>query len=345
MTDIVTGNGRIYKPAGDISKDSLIANWAQSRQHASIREKHASVSTSKSLIAENNSRHRQLLRKRGAPHWRQCHLCLKRAMLQQWRTRSAFFFEMALASIAGLLLGLAQNSKKGVLYTGTYNAPYEVLSLATDIKSVPELALLMAIAIGLISGAPGVRVFSEEMLLYKRESEAGHSRIAYFVAKNFSVLARMVFACMHFTTLILLISVPIIPWGVAFVTNLVYFYSIYGLASCVSMVVRREDAPLIATMITLIVGILCGAAPPLSNVKDWQMEWLWRASPATWLAELYFGQLIEPYRYLYDVELTSQLVGYHLDRCWFNVLILFCIGTAYRVLAYIGLLVGGRLRV
>ncbi|KAI1772309.1 hypothetical protein F4818DRAFT_182589 [Hypoxylon cercidicola] len=344
VTDIITGNGRAYKRSGDISKDSLIANWAQSRQNAFIKEKHASLRSSKSSIAENNSKHRDLLRKRGAPHWKQFWLCLRRAMLQQWRTKSSFVFEMVLASIAGLLLGLAENSKKGVLFTGIYNAPYDVLSLATDTRSVPELALLTAIAIGLVSAAPGVRVFSEEMLLYRREAEAGHSRIAYFLAKNMCVFPRLVFGCMHFTTLILLLSVPIIPWGTAFFANLVYFYSIYGLASCVSMVVRREDAPLFATMIALIVGILSGAAPPLASVKEWHMEWLWRASPGTWLAELYFGQLVEPFRYLYNVDLTAKAVGYHLDWHYRNILFLFVIGTVYRVLAYIGLLAGNRMR-
>lgn len=182
------------------------------------------------------------------------------------------------------------------------------------------------------------------MLLYRRESEAGHSRIAYFLAKNICVIPRIVFGCMHFTTLILLLAVPIIPWGTAFFANLIYFYSIYGLASCVSMVVRREDAPLFATMIALIVGILSGAAPPLASVQDWNLEWLWRASPGTWLAELYFGQLVEPFRYLYNVDLTAQAVGFHLDGHYRNILFIFVIGTIYRVLAYIGLLIGNRMR-
>ncbi|KAI1101712.1 hypothetical protein F4804DRAFT_290537 [Jackrogersella minutella] len=344
VTDIVTGNGRVYKPVGDISKDSLIANWEQSRNNATIKEKHASIRYSRTSIAENNSKHRELLRERGAPRWKQLWLCLRRAMLQQWRTRSAFCFEMALASVAGLLLGLAQNSKNGVMFTGIYNAPYDVLSLATDLESVPQLALLMAIAIGLVAAAPGVRVFSEEMLLYRREAEAGHSRVAYFLAKNLSVLPRMVFGCMHFSTLILVLAVPIIPWGTAFLANLVYFYCIYGLASCISMIVRREDAPLIATMASLIVGILCGAAPPLAKVKGWHFEWLWRASPGTWLAELYFGQLVEPFRYLYNVDLASQQVGFHLTWHWRNMGYLLLIGSLYRILAYFGLLLGNRLR-
>lgn len=56
-------------------------------------------------------------------------------------------------------------------------------------------------------------------------------------------------------------------WGLAFLVNPLYFWRIYGLASVVSMLVRREDAPLSATMIAFVVGILSGASPALSQVK------------------------------------------------------------------------------
>ncbi|KAI8945898.1 hypothetical protein F4801DRAFT_566686 [Xylaria longipes] len=345
ITDIITGNGRGYKTSGDISKEALISHWASSRQNADIRSRHDSLQPDHASIRKTTAIHRGLLKQRGAPRWKQFWLCLKRAILQQWRTKSTFWFEMGLASVSGLLLGLAEKSKEGVLFKGIYNAPFEILSVATDIASVPELALLTVIAIGLISGAPGVKVFSEEMLLHRREAEAGHSRIAYFLAKNVSILPRLLFACLHFSTLILVLSTPIIPWGIAFTTNLLYFYCIYGLASVMSMIVRREDAPLFATMISLVAGILSGAAPPLSKVKEWHLEWLWRLSPGTWLAEIYFGQMIEPFRYLYDVDLASSIAGFDLDRLWTNLLILFLIGSVYRLIAFVGLLAGTRLRV
>ncbi|KAI0969524.1 hypothetical protein F4678DRAFT_481117 [Xylaria arbuscula] len=344
ITDIITGNGRNYKKAGDISKEALINHWANSRQSAAIKTRHESLLPDSASVAKTVTIHRELLRQRGAPQWKQGWLCLRRAMLQQWRTKSTFWFEMGLASLSGILLGLAEHSKDGILFKGVYNVPFDILSTAIDIQSVPELALLVAIAIGLVSGAPGVKVFSEEMLLYRREAEAGHSRIAYFLAKNISIVPRMVLACLHFSTLILILSVPIIPWGYAFITNLVYFYCIYGLASVMSMIVRREDAPLFATMASLIVGILSGAAPSLSKVKTWHLEWLWRLSPGTWLAEIYFGQMIEPFRYLYNVDLAASIVGFRLHELWANIGVLLLIGSIYRILAFIGLLAGKRLR-
>lgn len=334
ITDIITGNGRPYKKAGDVSKEALISYWS-TRQ----KPNRASVNFEGSASPMQN-----ILKLRGAPKYKQLWLCLSRAMLQQYRAKGAFFAEMGLAALAGFLLGLAENSKNGVLFMSLYAHPFEVLSVATDFKSAPELSLLVAIAIGLVSAAPGVKNFSEELLLYRRESEAGHSRIAYFIAKVIAVLPRMILACFHFTTLLLILSVPVIPWIISFLGNLLYFYCIYGLASVLSMIVRREDAPLFATMISLIAGILSGAAPPLSKVKTWHMEWLWRMSPGTWLAELYFGRLVEPFRYVYNVELAARATGFHLNFIFRNMVVLLGIGTLYRILAFLGLVFGTRLR-
>ena len=372
VTDIITGNGRPYKKTGDISKEALISNWSthHQNQHLTSELKHHSTPPVPSLPTTNplkppsttrfsilsasppreqKEKQRQMssvLHNRGAPLLAQTGLCLRRAILQQRRALPSLYFELALSSLSGFLLGLAQSPKNGVLFTGPYvNASYRILSLASDFKSAPEVSLLVAIAIGLVSSAPGVKVFSEEMLLHGREAEAGHSRLAYFLAKTVSVLPRMVLACLHFSTFLFLLSVPVIPWGIAFLANLLYFYCIYGLASCVSMVARREDAPLIATMISLIVGILSGAAPPLRSVKGWGMEWLWRASPGTWLAELYFGQLVSPFGYLYDVEMAAAVTGFHLNWLWRNMLILAGVGTVYRLVAFVGLFVGRRMRV
>ncbi|KAK4224076.1 hypothetical protein QBC38DRAFT_26928 [Podospora fimiseda] len=383
VTDIITGNGRPYKKSGDISKEALIANWAASRAHlqggigtpdssrpgtpdsgtpttvsegstlhvpgennkSKKRLSNISVISKLEGMGSHNTSINRLLKKRGASRLKQFRLCLSRAMLQQYRSLSSLWFELGLALLAGFLLGIAKSSKSGILFAGTYHAPYEIISTASDFKSAPELALLTAIAIGLVAAAPGVKVFSEEMLLHRREAEAGHSRLAYFMAKSVSVVPRMTLACLHFTMPLLLLSSPIIPWGIAFLTNLDYFYCIFGLASAISMVVKREDAPLFATMIALITGILSGAAPPLSKVKGWKMEWLWRSSPGVWLAEIYFGQLVSPLAYLYDVDLAARATGFTLVRLWLNLGVLLGIGTIYRILAFVGLFAGKKLRV
>ncbi|KAI9902870.1 hypothetical protein N3K66_002222 [Trichothecium roseum] len=348
VTDIITGNGRDYKTSGDISKEALIDNWASYRTGL-VKQEEEAAAAGKGVTSSNGQRGKgsnmqSMLRKRGARWHRQAWLCLCRAVLQQYRALGAFWAEMGLAALAGLLLGLAQNGSRGILFRGLYNEPYGILSAAVDYVSVPQMALLVAISIGLVAAAPGVRVFSEEMLLHRREAEAGHSRSAYFLAKTASVLPRMLLACLHFTTPHLVLATPIISWGLAFAANLAYFWCIYGLAAVVAVVARREDAPLFATMVALVAGILSGAAPPLAQVKGWGVEWLWRTSPGVWLAEVYFGQLVGPLGRIFNVELAAELTGYHLNWLWRNLLTLFGIGIVYRLVAFGGLVVVHRLR-
>lgn len=368
ITDIITGNGRPYKSKGDISKDWLISNWAGSRQHAKMKERHVSVAAStvslnrrsvmaSSLINLNRmsaplglqSLHDpamlEALKKRGASRLNQTWLCLHRALLQQCRDKTAFCFEIVLASICALLLGLAEHGKKGVMFRGIYKGDFVMLSSAVDFSSSPQLSMLVGVSIGLISSAPGVRMFSEEMLLHRREAEAGHSRLAYFTAKVLCAFPRMLIACMHFSTIVHILSMPVIPWWVAFLANLAYFWCIYGMASVVSMVAKREDAPLLATMASLILGILCGAAPSMSKVAKWHAAWLWRTSPGVWLTELYFGELVRPFGYLYQTDMASRAVGLKLDWTWQNFGVLLAIGAAYRLIAYVGLFLGKKLRI
>ncbi|VUC28975.1 unnamed protein product [Clonostachys rosea] len=337
ITDIITGHGREYKPVGDITKEFLIEHWSQYRANLTRdTSRHTLSSAGQGLM-------HKAIKKRGAYRFKQFWLCLCRAVLQQYRGYWSFWGEMALSLLGGFLLGLAQNSRNGVLFKGTYKT-YGMLSTSTDYIAAPQFALLVAIAIGLVSAAPGVKIFSEELLVQNREAEAGHSRVSYFLAKVLCVFPRMVFACLHFSVPLLLLAMPVINWGVAFMANLLYVFCIYGLATIVSMICKREEAPLLSAMLSLILGILSGAAPPLRSVKGWHMEWLWRASPGTWLAEVYFGQLVGPYEYLYNIDTAAGMTGFHLGWLWRNMLILFGIGIGYRVIAFVFLCFGHRLR-
>ena len=279
VTDIITGNGRLYKSSGEVSKDSLISHWESiTAAHPNIEDTLASQSETASL--------RKSIRKRGASLPKQIYFCLIRALLQQYRMKSSFWFEMGVSAFGGFLIGLAQNGQKGVNFTGFYLDEYTDLSSAIDYKSTPQMALLVCISIGLIAAAPGVRVFGEESLIYRREAASGHNTFAYYTAKVISTFPRMIFGCFHFTTFFILLATPRISWAASFVVNLLYAFCIYGLASMISMVARQEDGPLLAVMASLIVGVLSGAAPPLRKVEGWHVGWLWRSSPGKKISEL-----------------------------------------------------------
>ena len=331
VMDIIAGQGHIYKNSGDTGVQSLIEYW-----HSRQQNREDSGRNSPDSVPDNLSLRRSIKR-RGAYWYRQIYFCFLRSVIQQYRLKSSFYAELGVGALAGFLIGLAELSQEGINFRGIFKAPYELLSSSIDYSSVPQMALLVGLAIGLTASSPGVKIFGEEKLVYWREAASGHNRLAYYIGKVLSTFPRMFLANIHFSVFFLLISTPKIPWGAAFVANLLYFYCIYGLASCISVITRREDGPLLATMTSLIVGVISGMSPSLKSVKQWHMTWLWRASPGTWLSEGYFTENISPYRYLYNVNDAAQALGYTLDRFGLDLAMLFVLGTACRVLAFLGL--------
>ncbi|KAL8679469.1 MAG: hypothetical protein Q9186_004245 [Xanthomendoza sp. 1 TL-2023] len=367
IMDIIAGQGHLYKPSGDTGIWSLIHNWKQ-RQESQRRHRASNASTISSLpptpqpglskplnnpnttstttltsTTSSNTKTaealslRRSIKSRGAPFHKQIYHCLLRSLLQQYRFRSSFFFEIGVSTLGGFLIGLAQFKAEGINFRGYYLPPYTILSSSIDYSSVPQMALLVGIAIGLIASSPGVKIFGEEKLVYWREASSGHNRLAYYIGKVLSTFPRMVIACLHFTATFMVLSTPRIDWGSAFLANLLYFYTIYGLASILSMLTRREDGPLLAVMASLIVGVLNGMSPNLSVVSDWHMSWFWRALPGTWLAEAYFEKNVNALGYLYAIEHASEGSGYRLGKFGWDCCVLGIIGTVYRVLAFLGM--------
>lgn len=332
MGDIIAGEGRLYKRSGDASIQPLIEHWQNNPDRSSFDDiKGAGVS-----MAESNALS-ATIKTRGTYWYRQIYFCLNRSLLQQYRLKKSFIFELGVGAGSGLLIGLAELNQKGSNFRGIFVEPYEILSSSIDYSSVPQMALLVGLAIGLTASAPGVKVFGEEKLVFWREAAAGHNRFAYYIGKVISTIPRMILANLHFTVLFALMTTPQISWPDMFAANLLYFWCIYGLASCVSMVVRREDGPLLSVMAALIVGVLNGMSPSLVKVRSYHLIWLWRCTPGTWLAEGYFTQNVAPMRYLYDIDTAKDAVGYRLGYFTEDMLMLLALGAIYRILAFAGL--------
>ncbi|KAL2068056.1 hypothetical protein VTL71DRAFT_16154 [Oculimacula yallundae] len=333
MGDIIAGEGKSYKRTGDSSVEGLIQYWSKERKDSLAPEQDKVRPVS---MIEINSL-AQTLKIRGAQWYKQIYYCLSRSLLQQYRMKSSFFFEIGVGALAGFLIGLSQLSSNGQNFRGIYHSPYEWLSSSADYASVAQMSLLVGLAIGLTASAPGVKIFGEEKLVYWREAAAGHNRFAYYTGKVLSTFPRMIIANFHFTTLFMLLTTPRITYISAFTANMLYFYCIYGLASVISMITRREDGPLLAVMLSLIVGVLNGMSPTLKRVRIWKVIWIWRASPGTWLSEAYFSENVLPLEYLYRIEIARDNLGYELGVFGTDLFVLFAIGTVYRVVAFLGL--------
>ena len=280
---------------------------------------------------------RKLVNERGAPWHIQVWFCFLRSLKQQVRDASGSYLELAVGAASGILIGLSVFQLKGLLFQGVFRSPFEILSTASNYTLVPQLGLLCALAIGLAGSASGVRTFGDEKQMYKREAFVGHSPSAYYVGKVLSTLVRIPLAALHFTVFFNLLATPLMGFGRMYFANLLYYYCIYGLASIVSTVVRKEDGPLLSVMLSLITGIFCGYGPSLTLVSSWHLRWFWDICPGTWFAEAYYTDNLNPLKHLYDIEAAAVWTGYRLDRYAFDMGMLLVIGTIYRILAYLGL--------
>jgi ABC-type multidrug transport system ATPase subunit len=335
LMDIITGDGEQYAMGSekhDWSVQYLADEWKRTGQYMT-HTRNLSVYGSESQARHNRRISNQSLnstieqehelhltmKARGASWPAQVYYCWKRAMTQQVRNSTSFFFEIGVGGLAGLIIGLSAFSAKGHLFQGLYHPPFTILSSAVDYQGTPQLGLLGGMAIGLAASAPGFWVFGEEKMIYWRETASGHSRSAYYVGKLLSTLPRIVLSSLHFTIFLSVLATPLIGFTQMYAANLMYFWCIYGLASCIAMVVKRENGPLLAVLASLIIGILGGVAPPLRQVKEWHMEWFWRMSPGVWFTEAYFSQNLLPLAYLYQIDLAADAVGYTLDQAGLDI--------------------------
>ena len=264
--------------------------------------------------ADQETELKKTMKKRGASWYAQTYYCCKRSITQQVRLKNSFFFEIGTGAFAGGIIGLSAFTAEGQLFSGIYRDTFSMVSHSVNYTSAPQLGLLGAMAIGLAASAPAVKVFGEEKLIFNREASSGHSMSAYYVGKMVSVLPRLFIASLHFSVFMGILATPLMSWVEMFIANLLYFFCVYGLASCVGMLVKREDGPLLAVMCSLIIGILGGVAPPLSKIKEWNIEFLWRMSPGVWFTEAYFSQCLLPLDYLYELELAEQVTGFTLGK-------------------------------
>jgi len=59
--------------------------------------------------------------------------------------------------------------------------------------------------------------------------------------------------------------------------------------------------------------------------------------PGTWLAEAYFSENVAPLAYLYQIDMAAEIVGYIFHQYGKDMVMIFIIGTVYRIIAFLGL--------
>ncbi|KAJ3023290.1 UNVERIFIED_CONTAM: hypothetical protein HDU68_008692 [Siphonaria sp. JEL0065] len=332
LMDILAGRGEVRNtvPLTQTIVNNLVKQWNERVD--------STQSSSPNISAETSidSMHK-IAKLRGASYLRQIGLAHNRSLNQQSRLIGAFMLELFVGLMAGAIMGIASYSTENL--SAHYIAPYTGLSTATRAWFLGMYGMLVGIAIALSSAPSGVKVFSEEKAVYRREHEAGHSVTAYFLGKNLSTIYRIAIASAHFVALYLFLAVPPIRVWIQYLLLALNFFGVYGMGQAISMMVRRENAPLLAVTTSLISGVLCGFGPTLGDATKGGYSFILDLGVNRWMAEAQFWEWSSGYQ-IFDEALLEGSFGYKKGNTARNLLVMLVLGFAYRFLAYIFLLVG-----
>jgi len=194
------------------------------------------------------------------------------------------------------------------------------LSPAPNEFAVPLFGLVVSLSIAL-SGAPSAsKTFAEERSVFLREASAGHSTSSYFLGKNIITAIRIALASLHYTAFLCYIAQPLTSFWAMYAIVFAFFWCVYGLAILVSLVVRRENAALMAVVITLLVAVFTGFGPNLRSMSRGPWGWILTISYSRWAAEALYSTEVYPYKGTYLVQFSAgEVWGYTLNRFGYDI--------------------------
>ncbi|KAJ3110662.1 hypothetical protein HDU96_006373 [Phlyctochytrium bullatum] len=276
---------------------------------------------------------RRISKHRGASFLTQTLAAFGRSITQQSRFLSGLLLEFFVAMFAGFLMGFATNFNVEP-FNGVQKVPYQRLSGSPNDWYLALYGMLVGIAVALSGGPAGVKVFGEEKTVYWREVASGHSALAYYLGKTFSVIPRLALSSAHFTTLYYLLARPVFSVGLQYALLFLNFFGIYGVAVIVSMLVRRENAPLLAVIIGLFSAVFCGFGPTLTEATESGYVFAYNIGVNRWAAEVQFALSLERYDSIYNVDWSAQVYGYVRGQTARNLALMAALGVAYRVVGF-----------
>ncbi|KAI8611099.1 P-loop containing nucleoside triphosphate hydrolase protein [Chytriomyces sp. MP71] len=328
LMDILAGRGELRQGSGQprLTSSDIVARWASASRAASAASS-IMTGTNESILAMKG-----IVKRRGASFIRQIGLSHNRSITQQMRLISGFGLELFVGLFAGSVMGISSGG--GENFAGHFVAPYTALSAAATYWFLGLFGMLVGITIALSAAPAAVKLFSEEKAVYMREAEAGHNVFAYFIGKNAAAIYRIVFSSAHFVSTYYLLSQPPIPIGTQYAIIFLNFFGVYGLAQIISMLVRRENAALLAVTIALIFEVLCGFGPRLNKSRREGTALILDVQLNRWGAEAQYALWVSPYSNIYDLDMARDAYGYEFGNTTRNLLVMIVIGLIYRGVAF-----------
>ena len=275
LMDIVTGQLASKNTA--INIDTMAQVWATHKVEDYVDAKNSNEFHNNAL---------ELIKAKKSSILDQIIACHNRSVNQQMRTPNSLFLEIFCGVAAGSIMGVAITSDEiSDLYVGAVVQPLTYISVRTIEWLVPQMGFMVGIAANLAAAPAGVKLFAEERHVYFREAASGHSKIAYFIGCNLACLYRMTISCLHYAAAYHLIARPLAGWGYQFLMAFSLYFGIYGTSAIVAMLVKRENASLMALVVGLFMAATSGYAVQFETMKKIGLRWFFDLLYTRWFAE------------------------------------------------------------
>lgn len=196
-------------------------------------------------------------------------LYLKRALMQQARSKKAIATDLVMCFVAAGALALVY--KGSPMYKPPYSkhnldgCPGDTASLcqaclSASVDQILARASMTCIAVGLTGVSSMVRIFGRERVVYFREASGlpqPRHTLAYFLGKDISMLPQMFIAPFLYTIVYYSSTTPSAPFSVYYAVILALYYTSSAFAFLVSVIAAPSGAQLIGVVIVFFNASEC----------------------------------------------------------------------------------------
>lgn len=255
----------------------------------------------------------QELQERQVPGFcEQWYLCLCRAVAMRLREPMVVFTEYMIFALAGSMLGLMGDRGRGSILRFTGSIMYCIVGL------------------GIMATVSSTKTFSQDRVVFFRESARGLNKLAYFWAlETFDHAGTLLRAVVYMTMYYSFSQPRAVIWQM-YVVTVAIVYCCTGTAYFLSQVFSLQAAQLTAAVWSLISALVAQKHNPVGLFK-----FVKKISYARWGLE---GYVIAEANKLDGVWLLARCtdltaMGYDVTQFWSCMRVLVYIGLGFRILA------------
>lgn len=272
-------------------------------------------------------------------------LFIYRCYLQQIRDMPRFLTELVYQVIPGLALGYATNYE---LYTPPI--PQSLVNLCPAIirdkcegdpvgRNMETIVFYVTMIASAAPAATATSRFGEEKANFKRERRSGINIFAYFLGKNIYDLIDVVRCNLLFLSTYYLLAGVQGSFGSWFAVMFLMSFAAYGMGYFLSMLAHYHKAIVASVICCIMWSVTSGLSPTLIQLRDYSaLQFFWWISYCRWAGEALVLTLIDNFPQLRDrIEFSLRQSGYNPDNFQLDLILLFVIGIAWRVLTLIAL--------